>query len=195
MPVVNATTVQGKVTDSDRAGRVAGGDCAAAINCYISQHSAAAECAAAVHCRRARGEVAVDKEFTRVDRGRAGEGIVPGERGRACADVVERKAAGHVRAEGIAGVLIDVHQGRAVATSDRCGAERAGCGAVAKIQSARSACIAGQCQQAANGDCSVFREVERAVADKSDCEISAVHPCAATDVCYADTEHTRNCRI
>ena len=191
MPVVVAAGVQSQVSDADRAGAVAGGDCAAAVDCHISERAAAAECAAAVYCRRARGEAAGDEEFARVDRGRAREGVVAGERGRAGADVVERQAAGHVRAESVAAVLVDVHCGCAAATVNCCGGECADCGAVTQIQRASRVCCAGQCQQAADGDCSVFREVERAVADNSDREISAVCPDAATDVCYAVTRRRR----
>ena len=90
MPVVVATGVPSQVSNANRAEAAAGGDCAAAVNCYISQCAAAAECGTTIYRRRARGEAAVDKKFTRVDRGCAGVAVVAGERGRAGADVVQR---------------------------------------------------------------------------------------------------------
>ena len=83
--------------------------------------------------------------------------------------------------------MIDVHHGCAAAAVNRCGIKRAyGC-SVAEIQRAGGVCSAGQIQHVADGDSAVFREIERAIAANSDCEISAICPSAAADICYANT--------
>ena len=75
--------------------------------------------------------------------------------------------------------MIDVHDGCAVAASDRCGAQCADCGAGAEIQRAGGASL--RCDADARcGDRSVVRHGEAACASSTDNERAVIRPPART---------------
>ena len=132
LPVVDASAVPSHVADRDRAGRVAWVNGAAGVDGYRAHGARASECAAAVYRRGARGEVAVDKEYTSVDCGRACVGVVAADSESAISRLCDCARAGN-DASVAGGVAAVKHQGRVV--GDIRG-ERARRAAIADLQGA-----------------------------------------------------------